>query len=252
MAANDITPDKIEPGPFFPDALRLGMRMVNGLSEAAAGRIVRARARQAFVDTQDLARRAKLDRHDLHALARAGALETLAGHRREALWHVTGTHMPPPLFEHVALQEERATLAPPTEAQDIVADYGSLGLTLRRHPLALLRAELTRRRLLTAKELCGLTHGKLARAAGIVTGRQRPDTASGVIFVTLEDETGHTNVVVWRTVAERQRRQLLGARLLAVYGTIEREGDVVHLVAAHLIDLSELLGTLVPKSRDFH
>ena len=107
-------------------------------------------------------------------------------------------------------------------------------------------------RLATAEEIRRLPHGRFARACGIVTGRQRPDTAAGVVFVTLEDETGYVNVVVWRDLGERQRRELLGARLMAVHGVIEREGEVVHLVARRLVDESALLGRLVTRSRDFH
>ena len=128
----------------------------------------------------------------------------------------------------------------------------SLGLTLGPHPLALLRPRLARLRLMTAARLRALRHGERAHAAGLVTCRQRPDTASGVVFVTLEDETGYVNVVVWHRLVERQRRELLGARLLAVRGVIERDGDVVHLVARRLTDHSALLGRLVARSRDFH
>jgi len=156
----------------------------------------------------------------------------------------------------VRLPELPAALAPPSEGESIVADYASLGLTLGRHPLALLRPLLARQRFSTAEALRELPHGRSARAAGLVTCRQRPDTASGVMFVTLEDETGSTNVVVWRDLAERQRRELLGARLLGVQGMIERDGEVVHLVARRLSDhsslLADALGPLAPRSRDFH
>jgi len=234
-----------------PPALRLGLRMVSGLSEAAAGRIVSVRSR--CLDTaEDLARRARLNRHDLDCLARAGALESLAGHRRQAAWQVAGIQRQPPLFTELPACETPVNLAAPSEAQDIVSDYRSLGLTLGRHPLALLRPHLQRRRMLTASQLRELPHGRLARAAGLVTCRQRPDTASGVVFITLEDEFGYVNVVVWRNLIERQRQEVLGARLLGVYGTIERQGEVVHLVAGRLTDLSELLGDLAPASRDFH
>jgi error-prone DNA polymerase len=128
----------------------------------------------------------------------------------------------------------------------------SLGLTLGRHPLALLRPRLRDLGLIPAAAVQALAHGSRARAAGLVTCRQRPDTASGVIFVTLEDETGCLNVIVWRDLAERQRRELLGARLLAVDGRIERDGDVVHLMARRLADRSALLGGLLVPSRDFH
>jgi error-prone DNA polymerase len=233
-------------------ALRLGLRMVRGLGEIAAQRIVDARCRRRFDDAADLAQRAGLNRQELTCLARAGALEALTGHRRHAAWQVAGIEARPPLFSGTPTPEAAVRLEAPTEAQDIIADYRSLGLSLRRHPLALLRAHLTRRQLASAAELRSVPHGKPASAAGIVIGRQRPDTASGVIFVTLEDESGCINVVVWRDLAQRQRRELLGSRLLGVYGTIEREGQVVHLIAGRLIDLSALLGNLTTTSRDFH
>ena len=233
-------------------ALRLGMRMVNGLREAVAERIAAERRLGAFASVEDLARRAALNRHDLNCLARADALHALAGHRRCAAWDVSGIEPAAPLFAQTRTFDSPVALAAPSEAQEIVADYGSVGLSLRRHPLALLRSHLARRRLSTAAEIRRLPHRRLARTAGIVTCRQRPDTASGVIFLTLEDEFGYINVIVWRALLERQRREVLGARLLAVYGNIERQNDVVHVVAAHLVDLSHLLGSLQPSSRDFH
>jgi error-prone DNA polymerase len=148
--------------------------------------------------------------------------------------------------------ESDPELPAPTEGEDIVADYRKLSLTLRRHPLALLRSRLQQRRLATAAEIARAPHGRIVRTAGIVIGRQRPDTASGVIFVTIEDETGATNVIVWRDLSDRQRRELLGAKLLAVFGKVEREGEVVHVLAGRLADLSPMLGGLVTRSRDFH
>jgi error-prone DNA polymerase len=200
----------------------------------------------------DLAHRARLDRRDLACLAEADALAALAGHRHGAAWDVAGVERLPALLASSIFDEADPALPPPTEGQDIVADYRTLSLTLRRHPLALLRGQLTRRRLVTAAEIGAAPQGRLVRTAGIVIGRQRPDTASGVVFVTLEDETGATNVIVWRDVGERQRRELLGAKLLAVFGKVEREGQVVHLIAGRLADLSPLLGDLPVRSRDFH
>ena len=140
----------------------------------------------------------------------------------------------------------------PTEGEDIVGDYDTLGLTLRRHPLALLREKLKKKNMRTATEISTARHGQLIRTAGIVTCRQRPATASGVIFVTLEDETGHVNLVVWSDLAERLRRELLGARLLAVSGQVQKEGLVVHVLARKLEDLSPMLGRLATSSHDFH
>ena len=143
-------------------------------------------------------------------------------------------------------------LAMPSEGEDIVADYASLGLTLGRHPLAMLRKTLQRQRMQTAEQLRALPHGRQACVTGLVTGRQRPGTASGVTFVTLEDETGMVNVIVWRDLAERQRKELLRSNLMSVYGILEREGEVVHLIAARLRDQTALLGQLMTRSRDFH
>ena len=231
-------------------AVRLGLRMVGGLAEEAALRIAGARP---FGSVEELARRAALDRKALKVLARSGALAGIAGHRRQAHWMAAGVQgNAPGLLAAAPVLEPAADLAPPSEGEDLVADYASLGLTLGRHPLALLRERLERRRFLTAEALRQVAHGRRARAAGLVTCRQRPDTASGVVFVTLEDETGHVNVVVWRNLVDGQRRALLGASLLAVEGTIEREGEVVHLVARRLADHSALLGRLAARSRDFH
>ncbi|MFN3544856.1 MAG: error-prone DNA polymerase [Thiobacillus sp.] len=232
-------------------ALRLGLSMVNGFSLEGAARLTAARAQKPFTSVDDLATRSGLDPRDLKCLAAAGALKRLAGHRRQAYWDVAGIERPTPLVMG-QVKEPQPDLFPLTEGQDLVADYASLGLTLGRHPLALLRSRLARERLVTAEALGRLPHGRLVRAAGLVLNRQRPGTASGVTFLTLEDETGHVNVVVWRDLAERQRRALLGARLLAVYGKLERQGEVAHLIAGHLRDLTPLLGNLVTHSRDFH
>jgi len=229
-------------------ALRLGLRMVSGLAEAASQRITAGRP---FNSVEDLAHRAALDRRDLSCLAASGALSSLAGHRRQAHWLAAGVEHAPGVLRNMPARETPADLVPPGEGEDIVADYASLGLTLGRHPLALLRARLSRLRLITAERLRTLPHGRVARAAGLVTCRQRPDTASGVIFITLEDETGCINVIAWRNLVERQRRELLGAHLLGVEGVIERDGEVVHLVARRLFDHDSLLGRLTVSSRNF-
>ena len=180
----------------------------------------------------------------MNVLAAAGALATITGHRRQAVWEVTGVEQRPPVLDDAPILDIAPKLQMPTEGEDMVADYASLGLTLGRHPVALLRRRLSAMRMVTAAQLREMPHGRLTRATGLVIGRQRPDTASGVIFVTLEDETGMINVVVWNRVAENQRRALLGSKLLAVHGVIEREGEVVHLVAGRLVDHSNLLGRL--------
>ena len=233
-------------------AVRLGFLLVQGLSRAGAGRIVGARRGRLLDSVEDLTRRAELNRHDLKCLAAAGAFEALSGHRRHAYWQVAGIETGAHILRDAPVAETPAIFPPPTEGENLVADYASTGLTLGRHPLALLRSRLARMRFATADELKLLPGGTPARAAGIVTGRQRPGTASGTVFVTLEDETGYVNVIVWPHLIERQRRELLGARLMGVEGVLEREGEVMHLVARRLSDHSALLGSLVTPSQDFH
>jgi len=242
----------LEPCAETAPAVRLGLAMVKGLSEAGAMRIVAARAQGAFASVEELMRRAQLERCELKCLAASGALERIAGHRRRAYWQVAGVDSARHLLAAAPVHETEPLLAAPSEGDGLVADYRSLGLTLGRHPLALLRPRLARMRLAAAEDIRRLPHGSAARAAGIVIGRQRPDTASGVVFVTLEDETGCVNVIVWRDLGERQRRELLGAQLMAVYGSVEREGAVVHVIARRLADHSGLLGRLATRSRDFH
>jgi error-prone DNA polymerase len=234
-------------------ALRLGLRLVKHLSQEGAARLLAARAQRTFGSLADLAERAALDRRDLEALAAADALSTLAGHRHRAVWQVTGVERALPLLPAAtAIDEGIPLLRAPREGQDIVADYGSLGLTLRRHPLALLRDQLRRRGALPTQELWEQPNGKLVRTAGLVITRQRPGSAGGVTFVTMEDETGYVNLIVWNRVAVEHRAALLESRLLEVHGKLQREGDVQHVIAQRLTDLSSLLGKLSVVSRDFH
>jgi len=242
----------LEPCAGVAPAVRLGLLMVKGLSEAGAGRIVQARSQDGITSVEELMRRAQLDRRELKCLAASDALVGIAGHRRLAYWQVAGVETAQHLLSDATIHETDPQLRAPSEGDGLVADYASLGLTLGRHPLALLRSRLKRMRLAAAEDVRRLPHGSAVRAAGIVIGRQRPDTTSGVVFVTLEDETGCVNVIVWRDLGERQRRELLGAQLMAVYGSVEREGEVVHVIARRLADHSELLGRLATQSRDFH
>ncbi len=232
-------------------AVRLGLRRVHGLAEVAARRIVAARP---FASVADLALRARLNRRDLDRLAAAGALRTLAGHRRNARWEACGVETAPPFG--VSPAPGPAVFDPPDEAAEIAADYASLGLTLGRHPLALLRTRLAALGFAAAADVCRARHGTEVRAAGLVTCRQRPETAGGVVFVTLEDETGWLNLVVRPDLAAREQPALLGAQLLGAAGRIEREGEVVHLLARRLEDCDRLLleafGPLAVRSHDFH
>jgi error-prone DNA polymerase len=245
-------------------ALRLGLRLVKGLSQAGAERIVATRADPGWQTLEELRDRARLDKRDLKALAGADALAGLAGNRHQASWRVARqTGMRRPQAEVSAGAQASLPLPPPpepalpllpkpTEGRDIIADYASLGLSLRRHPLALLRGRLTELGLCSAKDVEDTAAGSLISTAGIVINRQRPASANDVTFVTLEDETGQVNLVIWKRLAERQRRTLIGARLMGVHGEIQREAGVTHLVAGRLMDYSHLLGGLVIRSRDFH
>ena len=234
--------------------IRMGLRMVRGFSPEAAQRIEQTRARSPFHDVADLCARATLDRRGQSLLADAGALRGLAGHRHRARWAITGIEAQLPLFADPATEAEtdRIVLPLPSPDEDMRADYAMTGTTLGRHPLAMLRRVLDARRWRRSGEIAKLPHGRNVRAAGLVTLRQRPQTASGVVFLTLEDEDGMTNVVVWHELAERQRRELLESQLLAVEGRLESRGGVQHLIAKRLENLTSLLGTLDTRSRDFH
>ena len=233
-------------------AVRLGFVMINGLQQSIADKIIRSRTERPFQSMDDLSHRTLLKSADLKLLAKADALAPITGHRWQAYWQVSAVALRDDILSDAPIQETSAMLHSPTSAQDTVADYASTGLTLRRHPIDLLRNILERKGISTAEEIRRLPSGHSVIAAGLVTGRQRPGTASGVVFVTLEDETGWVNVIVWKDLSDRQRKELLASRLLCVQGNIEREGEVVHLLAKKLVDYSYMLGRLTARSRDFH
>ncbi len=237
--------------------VRLGLNRLIGLAEADARRLLAARAAlpagQTFASIEDLARRARLDSHALQLLAQGDALAPLVGHRHQAAWGVRGVDTrATPMLAATRTDEAPAELLAPGAGLALLADYRSTGLSLNKHPLALLRPDLAAFKVQPAAVLALCRHGQLARASGLVTHRQRPETAKGVVFVTLEDETGSVNVIVWPAVAQTQRTPLLAATLLTVYGVWQREGELRHLIAQRLVDHSALLQGLVSKSRDFH
>jgi error-prone DNA polymerase len=244
-------------------AVRLGFSRILGFAEDAARRIVAARGGRPgeagfrpFDSAEDLARRAALDARALQLLAEADALVGLGGHRHQAAWAVAGVDTrATALLRDTRTHETAAELAAPPRAEETLADYRATGLSLKAHPVGLLREALGAFRVQPAAVLQGYPSGRLARASGIVTHRQRPETAKGVVFVTLEDETGHVNVIVWPDVAQAQRRPLLASRLLTVYGVWQCEGEpgreVRHLVARRLVDHTPLLAGLSTRSRDF-
>jgi error-prone DNA polymerase len=243
---------ELRPGHHHP-AVRLGLRLVSGLGKEAAERIERARGCDGeFAHPQDLALRAHLSQADMQHLAAADALTSLAGHRRQQVWQASALHAMPALLQGSLLPEDDLALPQAAEGEEVLWDYAATGLTLRRHPLALLRPRLARQGLLSAKQLDGIRSGRRAKACGIVTGRQKPQTAKGTLFVTLEDETGNVQVIVWPKVYEEHRSTILGARLLAVEGVWQRgDGDVRHLLAQGFTNLNPLLGRLPTESRDF-
>jgi error-prone DNA polymerase len=242
----------LEDGPAALKPVRLGFNRISGMPQEAAERIVAARAESPFASAEDLARRAGLDAQQLEWLAQADALSPITGHRHMAAWAVAGVDTrATPLLRRTRTHEGAAVLPAPDAATTVLADYRATGLSLTHHPLALLREQLNAFKVQPAAVLRSYPNGRLARASGIVTHRQRPETAKGVVFVTLEDETGAVNVIVWPAVAEAQRRPLLASTLLTVYGVWQCEGEVRHLVAKTLVDHSPLLQGLASRSRNF-
>ena len=233
-------------------AIRLGLRMVKGFTRSGAQRLVRLRNQISFQNLHDLSQRGGLSKSDLQALAAANALSSLVNsHRRRAFWAVSGLKDPNPIFQNMQVSEGSPLLRTPSTAEEIQADYSSTGLSLGPHPLVLLRSELDQLGISTSAEIYQKTNGQKAQVAGLVITRQRPASANSVTFVTLEDETGNINLVVWKHLAEKQRRELLGAHLLGAVGEVQRDGDVLHLIAYRLLDHSSLLANLANRSRNF-
>ncbi len=235
-------------------AVRLGLRMVGGLNNADAAQIIATRADRPFTSVDDLWRRASVSSSSLVTLAQADAFASLGLARREALWAIRALRdQPLPLFAAAAEREARTvpeiheptvTLRPMTAGGEVVEDYRHIGLSLRAHPLSFLRADLQRRRRMTCLDAMNERDGRWLETAGIVLVRQMPGSAKGVMFITIEDETGIANLVIWPSLFERARRIIVGARMLGAYGRVQREGDVVHIVAHHLTDLSAALASI--------
>jgi error-prone DNA polymerase len=238
-------------------SLRLGLRLVKGLSEEGARRVVEQRRLKPFVHVSDLRLRARLDRRDMEAMADADALAGLSGHRHQAQWQIMALEERRPLLEDEHYRpahyfNDETALRPPGVAEEVLADYRSTGVTLRAHPMSLLRHQYPFNRCKLHRDLQAIGNNRFIRIAGLVTGRQRPGTASGVLFLTLEDETGNSNVVVWPRVQERFRKPLMTSQLLLVKGTLETRDNVIHIIAGALYDYSDHLRELHVRSRDFH
>jgi error-prone DNA polymerase len=243
-------------------AVRLGMRMVRGLAVTDAAKIVAARMNADFGSVDDMWRRSGVPAASLVELAEADAFKpSLELERRDALWAIKALRDKPlPLFAAAAEREEKAIaeqqepeveLRQMTEGHNVIEDYGHVGLTLRDHPIAFLRKDLARRNMVTCEEAMGARDGRWLWTAGLVLVRQKPGSAKGVMFITIEDETGPANIVVWPKVFERQRRIVLGSSMMGINGRIQREGDVVHLIAQQLFDLTGDLSGLADRDTGF-
>jgi error-prone DNA polymerase len=233
-------------------AVRLGLRLISGLRGASAEQIVATRSQRVFDSAEDLARRVGLEQNEMTLLAAADALMSLSGHRRQQVWDASALRSTPVLLRDAPVDEEVLDLPEAPEGEEIVFDYAATGLTLRRHPMALLRPALAKQRMRTSMDLQDCRDGQLVRTCGLVTLRQQPDTAKGVIFVSLEDETGVVQVICWRHIKEKQRQILLESRMLGVFGRWQTDGQVHSLIADKLLDLTPMLGRLATQSRDFH
>ncbi|MCP5130363.1 MAG: error-prone DNA polymerase [Pseudomonadales bacterium] len=245
------------PGPQAQPPVRLGLRLVRGLSREGAQRIVEARRQAPFRQVSNLRQRAGLDKRDMEALADADALASLSGHRHQSQWQIMALEQARPLLQDeqrapASYFDDGVQLPTPSVAEEVLADYRATGLTLRPHPMSLLRDRPPFNRCKRHADLPGLSNNRFVRIAGLVTCRQRPGSASGVLFLTLEDETGNSNIVVWQRTQQQFRRPLMTAQLLLVNGTLETRDNVIHIIAGALYDYTHELQTLNVSSRDFH
>jgi error-prone DNA polymerase len=238
-------------------ALRLGLRMIAGLPQAHSRRIAERRGARPFASVEEFARRTGLSSSVLTRLSQADAFQSLRLNRRESLWQSLPDHSPMPLFDADTsadrpLDDEPAVPLPELlPVEEVVADYRTIGLSLRDHPVKFLRPQLNELRAVPAAKLAALPHGRRVRVAGLVLMRQRPSTASGVTFVTLEDETGMANLIVYPAVWERYRRAARSATIMQVDGVLQRQGEIIHVLVSRLADLSQQLTAVQTRSRDF-
>jgi error-prone DNA polymerase len=239
----------------FP--IQLGLRLVKGLSREGAQRLVEARRQAPFTQVSDLRRRAQLDKRDMEALADADALASLSGHRHQSQWQIMALEESRPLlcdeqFQTARYFNDDIQLPAPGVAEEVLSDYRATGLTLRAHPMSLLRNRPPFDRCKRQADLAGVGNNRFVRIAGLVTCRQRPGTASGVLFLTLEDETGNSNIVIWKRTQQHFRQALMAGQLLLVTGTVETRDNVTHVIAGAIHDYTHALDQLRMRSRDFH
>ncbi len=238
-------------------ALRLGLRLVRGLSRQGAQRVVEARQRNPFRQISHLRQWAALNKRDMEALADADALQSLSGHRHQSQWQIMALEQPKPLlrdeqYQNASYFDDGVQLPAPQIAEEVLSDYRATGLTLRAHPLSLLRDRAPFNRCKRHTDLASIGHKRFVRIAGLVTCRQRPGTASGVLFLTLEDETGNSNIVVWERTQQHFRHALMNGKLLLVNGIVETKDNVTHVIAGALYDYSHELDNLSVQSHDFY
>ena len=239
-----------------PD-IRLGLHLVKGFNEDAAERLVMARKQRPFANLKDLVERAQLNQIEREALVQANVLPRLSPHRYQAQWQSLAIEQNKPLLSalensaHYDLNDN-IELTAPTEVDSMLFDYQRTGLTLNRHPIEILRESYPVSRCKKANQLRQMQQGQFVRIAGVITCKQRPGTAAGVLFLTLEDETGNMNIIVWRNTVEKFRKVILSSHIVMIKGLIEREKNVVHVVAGHITDISKRLPNFKRKSRDFH
>ncbi|MFA5939943.1 MAG: error-prone DNA polymerase [Sinimarinibacterium sp.] len=241
----------LERGTGNMPAIRLGLRLASGFNAAAALRIAQARFVRPYAEVDDLARRAQLSRRELDALAAADALRSLAGHRFQARWQTRGFERLDGVLREAALPDDGIDLPAPREGEDILADYRSTGLTLRRHPVALLRARLQQARVTANTDIARIDDGAPLRVAGIVMFRQRPGSAKGVMFMTLEDDTGIVNLIIKPPLIDAQREAVVAGQFLIAQGRLQRQQNVTHVLAERFFDRSHWVGELPYLSRDF-
>ncbi|WP_194436222.1 error-prone DNA polymerase [Vibrio fluminensis] len=232
-------------------AIRLGLRQIKGLSTESVERLLRARSAQGFTHPTQL-KHIGLNRRDIELLASANAMQTIANNRYQARWAMMDSLSDLPLFQHINDEQNCAPISAPSDMQTMLEDYAATGVSLNQHPITLLDNAGALGRFTRMTQLIDKPHQSLVTVIGVVTGRQSPGTAAGVTFFTLEDDTGNINVVVWRATARAQQKAYLTAKVLRVKGILEREGDVTHVIAGRLEDLTDTLHGLQTKSRDFH
>jgi error-prone DNA polymerase len=222
--------------------LRLGLRIVHGVSLVDAARIIDARSQASFASVEDLWLRSGVPIATLEKLAKADAFHALGLNRRQALWAIRGLgETPLPLLQAVERREQSVTLVPLTAGREVVEDYRATQLTLREHPLFFLRPELSRRRIIRCADLKKTKDGQRVEVAGIILVRQKPGSAKGVLFITIEDETGVGNIILWPDRFEAQRTVVMSSAMISVVGTVQREGTVIHVIAARINDYTGLL-----------